>query len=350
MNSSDVGMAQANMSSLPTVSVCIANYNGQGVIDDCIASVLAQDCGFPVEIIVYDDASTDGSAQHIRVAYPQANLIESDDNAGFCVANNRMVERATGKFILLLNNDATLYPDALATLYKAAQDTDQPAILSLPQHNAATGELLDIGSMVDPFLNPMPNRDPEQGEVAMVMGACLWIPKSLWQKLGGFPEWFGSIGEDMYLCCRARLSGYLVHALGISGYRHRVGGSFGGGKVQQGRLATTLRRRALSERNKTFVMILCYPLPLLLVLLPTHLILLHLEGALLTLLKRNTALWKDVYAPILPAVWGTRGRCLGLRREIQGQRVQSVGSFLGTVRWFPWKLKILLKYGLPEVR
>ena len=334
----------------PVCSICIANYNGVGIIEDCLNSVFAQDCDFPFEVIVHDDASTDGSAQYIRSVYPQVVLIESADNVGFCVANNRMVERATGEFVLLLNNDAALYPDALATLYNGAQDIGLPAILSLPQYSFDTGELLDIGSLVDPFLNPVPNRNPERGEVAMVMGACLWIPKTLWQKLGGFPEWFGSIAEDLYLCCRARSAGYPVRALGTSGYRHRVGGSFGGGKVQQGRLATTRRRRALSERNKTFVMVLCYPLPLLIALLPIHLILLYLEGALLTLLKRNVTLWQDIYAPLLPALWGARSEEMRLRREIQVHRVRDAGAFLRTVRWLPWKLEMLFRHGLPEVR
>src|SRR3546814_17849038 len=90
----------------------------------------------------------------------------------------------------------------------------------------------------------------------MFMGACVWIPKNLWVELGGCPEWFGSIGEDLYLCCRARLAGYRVESLNHSGYRHWVGYSFGGGKVKGDRLATTKIRRALSERNKSFVMIL----------------------------------------------------------------------------------------------
>jgi GT2 family glycosyltransferase len=338
------------MSGLPTVSVCIANYNGLGVIDDCIASVLAQDCGFPVEIIVHDDASTDGSAQHIRAVYPQVALVESADNVGFCIANNRMVERATGEFVLLLNNDAELYPDALTTLYKAAQDIGQPAILSLPQYRFDTGELLDIGSLVDPFLNPVPNRNPERGEVAMVMGACLWIPKSLWQELGGFPVWFGSIAEDLYLCCRARLEGYPVCALGISGYRHRVGGSFGGGKVQQGRLATTRRRRAMSERNKTYVMIMCYPWMLLLALLPVHLVTLFVEGALIAILKRDAGLWRDIYAPLLPSIWAKRNWLRKSRAVIQGKRKLNVKEFFTVFSYFPYKLKMLMKYGLPEVR
>ena len=350
MSSSDEGLTQANMSSLPVVSVCIANYNGMGVIDDCIASVLAQDCGFTVEIIVHDDASTDGSAQHIRVAYPRAILIESNDNVGFCVANNRMVECATGKFALLLNNDATLYPDALATLYKAAQGVGQPAILSLPQYNFDTGELLDIGSLLDPFFNPVPNRNSGRGKVAMVMGACLWIPKPLWQELGGFPEWFNSIGEDLYLCCRARLSGHAVRALGISGYRHRVGVSFGGGKVQQGRLATTYRRRALSERNKTFVMFICQPTPLLAVLLPLHLVLIHLEGFLLSAIRRDGTLWREIYASLLSQLWNDRNKLLTERSRVQSGRKITLVDWLTPFHWRPWKLQMLLRHGLPEVK
>lgn len=187
----------------PVVSVCIANYNGVGLIDACIESVCQQDCGFPVEIIVHDDASTDGSAEHIRTRYPIVSLIQSPENVGFCVANNRMANVAIGDFLLLLNNDATLFPDALATLHYEALRLARPAILGLPQYDAETGALLDIGSRLDPFLNPGPNLDPARNGVGLVMGACLWIDKRLWGELGGFPEWFGSIGEDLYLCCRA---------------------------------------------------------------------------------------------------------------------------------------------------
>lgn len=337
------------MSLVAKVSVCIANYNGLGVIDDCIASVLAQKFDMPVEILVHDDASTDGSAQYIRTAYPQVVLIESECNTGFCVANNRMVERATGEFVLLLNNDAALYSDALTTLYHAAQGAEKPAIFSLPQYDFDTGELLDIGSLVDPFLNPVPNLNAGRNEVAMVMGACLWIPRTLWRELGGFPEWFGSIGEDLYLCCRARLVGYPVCALGDSGYRHRVGGSFGGGKVRQGQLVTTRRRRALSERNKTFVMIICYPALLLITLLPLHLVLIHLEGVLLVLFKRDGLIWREIYAPLLPALWRQRQVLLSTRREVQSRRKAGVCTLLAAFSWLPWKLRMLVRHGMPKI-
>ena len=215
----------------PVCTVCIANYNGMALIDACIQSVLEQDCNFDVEIIVHDDASTDGSAQYIRARYPQVKLIASTENVGFCISNNRMVDIAEGEYILLLNNDAALFPDALRTLHDAATGLAQPAILGLPQYDAGTGELIDIGSRFDMFLNPIPNLDPARNEVGMIIGACLWLPRGLWNELGGFPDWFGSLAEDMLLCCLARLYGYKVVALPDSGFSHWVGQSLGGGKV-----------------------------------------------------------------------------------------------------------------------
>ena len=336
---------------LPLVSVCIANYNGIGMIDDCIASVLAQDCDFPVEIIVHDDASTDGSVQHIQAIYPGIRLVESAENVGFCIANNRMAGVAQGKFLLLLNNDAELFPDALRTMHQEAEQLNRPAILSLPQYDFDSGKLIDRGCLLDPFFNPVPNLDPDRHDVAMVIGACLWIPKALWQELGGFPEWFGSIAEDMYLCCRARLLGHPVRVLGISGYRHRSGASFGGGKVTADkRLVTTQRRRALSERNKSFVMALTYPAPLFQCLFPLHLILLLAEGSMLALFKRKWGLFSNIYLTTLNALWQERRRLHLLRSELQVQRRMGRWRFFSVFSWIPHKLCLLLMHGVPHIR
>jgi GT2 family glycosyltransferase len=335
----------------PTVSVCIANYNGMAVIDACIRSVLDQDCDFSVEVIVHDDASTDNSVPYIRERYPEVTVIESTKNVGFCIANNRMAQAAHGEYLLLLNNDAELFEDALRVLHDEALAIGTPAILGLPQYDAASGELIDRGSMLDPFLNPIPNLDSKRRDVGMVIGACLWVPQGLWQEIGGFPAWFHTLAEDMYLCCAARLRAYPVRALPDSGFRHWVGKSLGGGKVTtEKRLVTSVKRRSLSERNKTFVMILCYPPLLLLALLPLHLVLLHLEGALLALMKRNITLWRDIYAPLLPALWQVRKNLITMRQAIQGRRTSTLASFLAPFRWLPWKLEMLRRHGLPEVR
>lgn len=334
----------------PVVSVCIANYNGMEVIDDCLRSVLAQVGDVPVEVLVHDDASSDGSADHIRSRYPDVKLIESSENVGFCVANNRMATAARGRYLLLLNNDAALFPDALQTLLFEANRLG-PSILGLPQFDAASGKLVDIGSLLDPFLNPIPNLNPLRGEVGMVIGACLWIPKELWEELGGFPEWFGSIAEDMYLCCYARLKGYAVRVSPVSGYRHWQGKSFGGGKVTvQNRLNTTSKRRALSERNKSFTMVLTYPAPLFQFMFPLHLILLLLEGLALSLLKWDIRLLQNIYLECFRALWQRRQRLAESRREIQSVRRIRLGEWLSVFSYFPRKLALMLRHGLPEIR
>jgi len=270
----------------PLVSVCVANYNGADVIEACLASLYAQEPSVSIEVLVHDDASTDGSAAIISSHYPQALLITSDENVGFCVANNRMVKRASGTYILLLNNDAWLAPNALATFLQAAtREGSAQRILTLPQYDAGDKSFLDCGMFMDMFANPVAAPDRTEQAVAMVMGACLWVSKDLWLKCGGFPEWFGSMAEDMYLCHYARVMGYEVVALSGSGYYHHVGYSFGGGKVVASGLATTFKRRRLSERNKLYVMFLFYPLPALLLILPIHGVGLLVEGVLLALIK-----------------------------------------------------------------
>lgn len=333
----------------PIVSVCIANYNGMDVIDDCLRSVLAQQGDITVEILVHDDASSDASLDYIRQHYPQVKLIESTDNVGFCIANNRMAAVANGKYLLLLNNDAALFPDALQTLFSEAQRLAKPAILSLPQFDATSGELIDRGCLLDPFFNPVPNLDPKRSDVAMVIGACLWIPKDLWDEMEGFPAWFGSIAEDMYLCCRARLAGYAVRALAVSGYRHWQGKSFGGNRVVNKRLVTTFRRRALSERNKTFVMVLTYPSHLMQMVLPLHLVMLLIEGMLLSLLKLDFAYLIRIYLPVFGALIRDRTTLRETRSIIMSSHCLTISEYFAVFDWLPHKLRMLMRHGLPRL-
>ncbi|MFZ6719818.1 glycosyltransferase family 2 protein [Undibacterium sp. Ji49W] len=334
----------------PVCSVCIANYNGLKLIDACLKSVYQQTFSGSIEIIVHDDASTDGSVDYIRTHYPDVRLIASADNVGFCISNNRMADVATGAYLLLLNNDAELFDDAIATLYAHAQNLQQPAILGLPQYDAATGNLIDIGSSFDIFLNPVPNLDPQKQDAGMIIGACLWMPRTLWIEIGGFPDWFGSLAEDMYVCCVARLYSYPVQALGISGFRHWVGQSLGGGKVLDNKLSTKLTRRVASERNKTFVMVMTTPAPLIYMLLPLHLCMLLLEGLVLAALKQRWTLFSQIYWGCLRSQWQERKRLAVCRRLIQSRRVVSQSAYLKVFSMVPYKLRMLFRHGLPEVK
>jgi len=339
----------------PQISILIANYNGARIVCDCIDSILNQRGNIPFEIIVHDDASTDESLTLLRTRYghftsPRVEIVESRENVGFCIANNRMAAMARGEYLLFLNNDAALAPDALETLLAAAHQQTPQGILTLPQIDWESGALVDRGCLLDPFYNPVPNLDPERMDVGMVIGACLWIPRALWETLGGFPAWFGSLAEDMFLCCHARIAGHPVQVTRTSHYRHRQGASFGGNRVQDQRLSSTYRRRRLSERNKTFVMLLCSPPLRLCLTLPIHLALLGLEGILLAILKRDMRLWREIYVNVFTSLFQNVAVLRKERTRIQKNRRISARDYGKGFCWVPRKLQMFIRYGIPDLR
>jgi GT2 family glycosyltransferase len=334
----------------PIVSVCIANYNGEQLLLDCIDSVLLQQSKVEIEILVHDDASSDGSLALLRARFPEVRILVSPENVGFCIANNRMVDAARGEYVLLLNNDAALFPDTIETLLAHARGRQPQGILSVPQYDWESGALVDFGCMLDPFYNPIPNTDPERADVAYVIGACLFIPRALWHQLGGFPEWMESIAEDMYLCCLARLCGYPVQVTKGGGYRHRQGTSFGGNRGGPNGLETTIRRRRLSERNKTLVMLVFSPTALLWILLPVHVLLLTFEGIIFGVAKRDWRLARDIYGAALKSLLQLGKPTLEIRRKVQESRHVDWGSFFRAFRLSPRKHTLLLLHGLPTIR
>lgn len=333
----------------PICSVCIANYNGAAILADCLASVFTQSIAAGIEVIVHDDASTDESIPLLREHYPQVELLASRENVGFCVSNNRMVTHARGEFILLLNNDAALHPGALEALIRAARVSGRPGILTLPQYDWENGTPVDRGCLLDPFCNPIPNLNPTRHRVAYVIGACMFMPRTVWNDLGGLPEWFGSIAEDMYLCGLARLRGFPVESLAESGYRHRQGATFGGNRAERG-IDTSIRRRHLSERNKTRALMILTPSLLMWPLLCLHLLALALEGAALSMWRGDATLLHDVYGPAVMTPFREWAVLRARRSKVQATRTISTAEWFSAVRWQLRKLAMLLRYGVPKVR
>ena len=183
----------------------------------------------------------------------------------------------------------------------------------------------------------------------MAIGACLWIPRQMWNRLGGFPDWFESIAEDMWLCCEARLAGISVHSLDSSGFRHRQGFSFGGNKPEGSKLSSTYRRRRLSERNKMQTLIVMTPSRLMWVLLLSHLLAFVVEGVILLAIKREKRIWRDIYYGCLQDIWLNRARIRTERDRIQGRRIRSARSFLSQFRAMPRKLVLFFRYGIPKI-
>jgi GT2 family glycosyltransferase len=200
---------------------------------------------------------------------------------------------------------------------------------------------------LDLFANPIPCLEPA-AEVATVMGSCLWIRRDLWQRLDGLPAWFGSMAEDMYLCTRVRLLGLKVRVTATGGYDHAVGHSFGGGKVTGNRLATSYRRRRLSELNKNRVIATCFPAPTHLLLVVQFLLLLG-EGAILSLLKRSTRPLREVYLPSIGGILGDIPRLRRERHRCMATRESGIVQFFSPIRLRHHKLTLLRRHGVPSI-
>lgn len=99
----------------PQVSVVVPNHNGAGFLAGCLDSLRLQTHP-ELEVIVVDDASTDGSRALVRERFPEFGLIELDRNQGFCAACNAGVAAARGEFVALVNSDAVLPPEFVSRL------------------------------------------------------------------------------------------------------------------------------------------------------------------------------------------------------------------------------------------
>jgi len=87
------------------ISVCIANWNCREVLRNCLASILDYPQGIAVEVVVVDNASSDGAADMVARDFPEVILVRNAENRGFAKASNQAARRSRGKYLLFLNND-----------------------------------------------------------------------------------------------------------------------------------------------------------------------------------------------------------------------------------------------------
>jgi GT2 family glycosyltransferase len=104
---SDVAMAEVGASTQVTVnvSIVIVTWNGKRVVSQCLESLLQYGDDASVQIIVVDNASTDGTPEMVRELYPHVQLIQNRSNLGFAKANNLGIEQCRGKYVALINSD-----------------------------------------------------------------------------------------------------------------------------------------------------------------------------------------------------------------------------------------------------
>ncbi len=99
-----------------TVSVVIVSWNAREYLMQCLASLSVEACRYPMEIIVVDNASSDGSADEVATCYPGVRLIRNTENLGFAKANNIGVSVSTGRYLCFVNSDVKVLPQCISRL------------------------------------------------------------------------------------------------------------------------------------------------------------------------------------------------------------------------------------------
>jgi N-acetylglucosaminyl-diphospho-decaprenol L-rhamnosyltransferase len=221
-------MTSSNRFSDPELTIILVSYNTKDLTLECIRSVFEQTRSIPFEVIVLDNASTDGSAEALREAFPDIHLIASSENLGFGRANNLLAKQARGRRILLLNPDTVILDHAVDRLCEFADKNPDRRIWG-GRTVFADGTLNPSSCWADATLwsvfcyvtglsrfnwsrlfNPEGygswKRDTVRA-VDIVTGCFFLIDKDLWQQLGGFDPQFFMYGEEADLCMRARRFG-----------------------------------------------------------------------------------------------------------------------------------------------
>ncbi len=302
------------------VSVIIVNWNAGDLLARCVSSILAQTV-LPQEIIVVDNASTDGSAKRIVEIFPSVKVIESNRNLGFAAANNLAIREASpaSEWIAFLNPDAFPEPGWLGALLDAAKnqpecvmfgsrlmDANSPAVLDgIGDVYHASGLAWRAGHGV-----LLGSCDRVAREIFSPCAAAAMFRKDVLIAAGGFDEDFFCYSEDVDLGFRMRLLGHGCWYVPDSVALH-VGS------------AVTGRRSDFTiyhgHRNLVWTFVKNMPGPLFWLLLPLHLALnlmsiiwfaLRGQGAVILRAKRDALFG-------LPKMWRKR-------QQVQKVRVASI--------------------------
>ena len=242
----------------PDVSVIVVSYNTRELLRACLAAV-EQSLDVALELFVVDNSSTDGSADMVERQFPWVQLIRNRQNRGFAAANNLAIPQAAGRFVLLLNPDTVVQPDAIGTLagYLAAHEhvgICGPLVVNADGSYQSCGyqypsllfeirQSKNINKVLRRIFGPEPVVGPRIGptEVEWVDGCCLMIRREVIDAIGPLDEQFFMYAEELDWCFNARRHGWRIVALPGTSILHHGGQS--SSQVAEKSLATLIESR-----------------------------------------------------------------------------------------------------------
>ncbi len=260
---------------LPGVSLVILNWNGREHLGPVLASTAKLD--YPadrLEVIVADNASSDGSVALVRDKFPAVKVVELDRNYGFAEGNNRAAAAAEHEWLAFLNNDMRVEPDWIRRLVKPVVANRKLGAVSSKILNWDGTAIDFIGAGINfqgfGFQIDHGKRSSEKDVARRLLcpcGGAMLVRRDLFLELGGFDKDYFGFYEDTDLGWRLNLLGHDVWYTPEAVCYHRGHGSFDKIKAQ--------RTRLLYERNSLFTMYKCLDDANLAAALPATMLLLN---------------------------------------------------------------------------
>jgi hypothetical protein len=228
------------------ISVIIVSWNAREHLKNCLESVRKTGGTQVREIIVVDNASTDGSPEMVTEQYPEVVLVQSSENLGFARATNLGMQRATGSLLALVNSDVIIDPDCLRRLAACLEEYEDAGLVG-PRVRGRDGSIqmtcrrlptiwntacrmpsLDRALSGWPLLSPLQMWywNIEHRMTVEVLGGCFWLARRrAVEEVGGLDERFFFYSEDVDWCKRFRDAGWKILFVPEAGATHFGGGS-----------------------------------------------------------------------------------------------------------------------------
>jgi hypothetical protein len=333
--------------SLPFCSIIIVSYQGRELLKRFLPSIANLE--YPsFEVIIVDNASSDGSVEFVKKQFPQFKVIENKENFGTAQGSNIGAREAKGDYIFWLSNDMELEPLMLNYMIQKAKSDEKIGICTCKMRRITEqGDKLNIidsvGGDIDvfgfPYMRGVNQEDNGQwdnsDEVFFSFGGAMLIKREVFEKTGGYDKRTFTLGDDIDLSWRVRLLGYKVVVEPKAVLYHRVSATLG---TSFGRS----QKRFMSERNTLMMLIKNYSLLALLGMLSLYLLILLGEITFFLLLGKFSLVKSGIRA----ISWNVKHikDTLQCRREIQKQRIISDSQIFKLMKKKSFKICIFLEF------
>ena len=225
------------------ISIIIVNYNTKNYLRNCLNSVYETIRCISFEVIIVDNASSDGSQGMVRTEFPQVHLMENGRNLGFGAANNQALPIMEGRYALLLNTDTALKENAFSELFSFMENQPNAAM--------ACGQLLNADGSKQNSIAPFPSiwtllfnmplleklfpqKYPSKRydhkkpvEIDSGIGACILVRRQAIKEVGLFDERYFFFFEETDWALRMKIAGWKIYHVPSAYIYHLQGQSIG---------------------------------------------------------------------------------------------------------------------------